>query len=125
MMINYLLEVTFGKPLKSFQKMKKQSDRGRDYPMFMQTRPTNGLTMSFYHYAPEDFRNGIPLDWINPPVEEQPDWLSVSNSPLSEIGGGTGGRGPGDEGEDEYEPGNGPISAILFEIGEGANSGED
>ncbi|MDA1277278.1 MAG: hypothetical protein O2960_24985 [Verrucomicrobia bacterium] len=54
MTINYLLETTFTKPLKSFRKIISQPDRGRDIPMFMQTRSNNGLTMSFYEYEPEN-----------------------------------------------------------------------
>ena len=121
MMINYLLEATFRKPLKSFHKIIKQPNRGRNIPMFMQCHPAHGLTMSFYHYAPGDFEDGAPLDWIAPASEEGPEWYAVSNSPLYEIGGGSGGRGPGGEGEDEYEPDNGPISAIVFELGRRAD----
>lgn len=126
MIINYLLEVTFAKPLKTFKTVIGQPDRGRDDVMFMQTRPKNGITMSFYQYAPEDFRDGAAMNWIEPADEEDPDWFDVSNSPLSEIGNGPSGGGPGnDDGRDEPEPGNGPISAIVFELGERADEKED
>jgi hypothetical protein len=118
MIINYLLETTFKKSLKSFAKMIKQPDRGRDDIMFMQTKPVNGLAMSFYQYAPEDFKAGSPLDWIKQAEEETSEWFPVSEPPLESIGGGEGGGGVFEDEEAEYEPSNGPISAIVFEIGE-------
>jgi hypothetical protein len=117
MVINYLLETTFKKPLKTFQTVIHQSNRGRDVPMFLQTHSGKPLVMSFYHYGPEDFEGGMPLDWIHAD-EDGSGWAVYSNSPLYEIGNGGSGGG-GDNDGDEYLPENGPISAIVFEFEEG------
>ena len=118
MIINYLLEVTFGKPLKTFRSVLRRPDRGRDFPLYLQTAPANGIAMSLYHYSAGDFDGWEPLDWLA--EEDAPEWTSVSNSPTSELGQGGGGDGSGPTSEDpgDHEPGNGPISAIVFEVGD-------
>jgi hypothetical protein len=91
MLINYLLEATFLKPVKSLRKAMGQRQRGRDHRLYFQSRSPNGNTMFFYSDPPGDGEVFSPLDWIEDAADES-DWFEVSNSPLAELGG-SGGRG--------------------------------
>jgi hypothetical protein len=114
MLVNYLLDATFKKPLKSLRKAMGQPRRGRHYPLYFQTRSPYGNTMFFYSDPSEEGEAYPPLDWIGDAADES-DWFEVINSPLYELGGSSGIRS-GDPGKDDFEPDNGPISAIVFEI---------
>ena len=92
-----------------------QPNRGKNYPMFLQSYSPSGNAMFFYSDIPEDIENSHPLFWIDD-APDLSDWVEVSNSPLNELGGGSTGGGPDETELKEYEPENGPISAIVFEI---------
>ena len=95
MVINYLLEVTFAKPLKTFRSVIGTPGRGLSAPLFLQSRSPAGKTMFFYTDAGEDSDTAPgPLAWIAG-SDEGPEWFPVHNSPLSELGGGNDRGRPG------------------------------
>lgn len=120
-LINYLLEETFSKPLRSLRSMMRQPNRGNDHAMFLQSYSPARNAMFFYSDAPDEARNGEPLYWIADSPEHT-QWMATDHS-LNELGGGNSGGGSGNEGTDEFEPESGPISAVVFEIGKRRNDG--
>jgi hypothetical protein len=118
LIINFLIETTFAKPLASLQSAIGGGTRGSDHPMYLQGRNPNGETV-FLMTTPLESPQFAhrPLNWV--PVSDAlaGDWFPVSNSPLLELR--SNGRGDGGGGRDDA-PGppreNGPISAVVFEL---------
>jgi hypothetical protein len=122
-LINYLLEVTFFKPLKQLRNPAgSPPDRGLNEPLYLIGRAPSGVPM----FAVMDYDDDTaeePLDWIAPShsvYPEQVEWYQTDSIPWLMLGGedATGGGG-GRRAEAGPSPESGPISAIVFEIGNG------
>lgn len=112
-LINYILEETFSKALtKRLATAAGRPIRGQDVPMFYAKRSSAGLqfltTLGTVSSIARDGAEEGPAD-----TEETDEWQAAELAAVLGDGGGFGGAG-----DDEGGPrGEGPLSVVVFEIG--------
>lgn len=139
MLINYLLEVTFKKPVRAMKAAGGTGGRGEEHTLYFWARTPMGGPMFFEQSMPEtaagagagvEAADEAPLRWIATapddaatvdPAEWQPapapPSVLLSEYPFGNEGGDGGGGGGGNPNDPEDAgPENGPISAVVFEI---------
>lgn len=121
-LINYLLEVTFFKPLKQLKSPAgNPPGRGLNEPLYLIGRAPSGVSMFAVVDYDGDGSGREPLDWLGPPDSDYPrevEWSQTDAIPWLTLGGNDAiGGGRGRRGEAPASPESGPISAIVFEIG--------
>ena len=104
-LINYLLQVTFFKPLKQLKgPTGRLPDRGLDEPLYLTSRtPTGNIAFAVVDYNAEG-TGGEPFDWIAFPGTLYPaegEWRPIDAIPWSAL---TGDSAPGGGGGREMEP---------------------
>ncbi len=119
-LINYLLAVTFYKPLNQLAFSGSPPDRGMDEPLCFVNRTPKGKVM--FALFNRDRRERLGLRRQLPPARlirlGESRWRRVESIPWTALSGdGGAGGGAGREGNLRLPPDNGPISVIVFEIG--------
>lgn len=111
MLINYLLEETFRKPLSAaLQVPADQINRGNESPMFMVAQSPNKLPMFFIS---DGFDNSIMKNLVVNDNFSSTEWKSSNFANFN----GDGGSINWEINVNEREPIDGPISAIVIEVG--------